>query len=68
MADNPNPNTLEIVYTWPDTGREEVRYRRQLPSDEAERLRAEVNELKRKYADTAYSWREVFSAEMAVKS
>lgn len=41
-----NADTLEIVYTWPDTGREEVRYRRE-PADspDARKLMQEVEEM-----------------------
>ena len=34
--------TLEIVYTWPDTGRKEVRYRRPWPSESAYELLLEA--------------------------
>jgi hypothetical protein len=54
----PGATTLEIVFTWPG-GREEVRYRRPLGSVEAEELRQEVNELRRRTWDSPYSWREV---------
>lgn len=36
--------TLQIIYRWPD-GREEVRYERQLGTEDARRLMAEVEEL-----------------------
>lgn len=40
-----NVETLEIVYVWPD-GREEVRYRRQLGTNDADRFMKEVDEIK----------------------
>lgn len=40
-----NGETLQVVYTWPDTGREEVRYERYYNSDDAKKLMAEVEEL-----------------------
>lgn len=39
--------TVEIVFRWP-SGREEVRYRRPLGTEDARRLMAEVEELQAK--------------------
>ena len=55
------PNTLEVIFTW-DDGREELRYSRPLDSADAAKFMAEVDELKRKYPDTPYSYRKVFAA------
>lgn len=49
--------TLEIVYTWQD-GREEVRYRRPSPSEDADKLIAEVEELRARLGqECPYSYR-----------
>lgn len=52
--------TLEIVYTWED-GREEVRYRRPYPSEDACKMIGQVREIReqaneRRYK-SPYSWR-----------
>lgn len=53
--------TLEIVYTWPDSGREEVRYRREPhDSDDAKGLIKEVEDLKQRLGEECpYSYRVV---------
>lgn len=52
--------TLEIVYTWP-SGREEVRYRRPLGTDDARTFMAEVDAMKdrreRLGTECSYSYR-----------
>lgn len=52
--------TIEIVYVWP-TGREEVRYRRPYPSEDATRFISEVEEMTARLAMTKeecpYSYR-----------
>lgn len=57
----PQRETLEIVFTWPETGREEVRYRRQLGTDDARKLMQEVDELQARAAamneESPYSYR-----------
>lgn len=48
---------VEIVYTWPD-GREEVRYRRPVGSEDAVKLCTEVDVLRAKHGDACpYSYR-----------
>lgn len=42
---------LIITYTWPETGRKEVRYRRVAGSPEAQKLIDEVDKLKAQYGD-----------------
>jgi hypothetical protein len=55
-----NNDTVEIVYRWPD-GREEVRYRRQVGTEDARRLMEEVEELEARAEffgyETPYSFR-----------
>lgn len=48
---------MEVIYTWPDSGKVEVRYRRPFPSAEADKLMAEVSKLKDLYHDTPYDTR-----------
>lgn len=48
--------TLEVVYTWPD-GRQEVRYRRWAGTEEAAKLMAEVEALRKAHKDSPYSYR-----------
>jgi hypothetical protein len=45
--------TFQVWYRWED-GREELRYERVYPSDEATRLQAEVDELHRRAAVGGY--------------
>ncbi len=42
---------LIIIYTWPETGRREVRYRRVAGSPEAQKLIDEVDVLKKRLGD-----------------
>lgn len=52
---------LIIIYTWPETGCKEVRYRRVAGSPEAQKLIDEVEELKKRLGDECpYSYEEQY--------
>jgi hypothetical protein len=62
------PSMLEFVYVWPD-GREEVRYRRQAGSPDAEKLLEELERLQKRHgAACPYRVREGGSVPVAARS
>ncbi len=40
-------NTLEVVYTWPESGKEEVRYRAHRDSEEAKDFIAQIANMRK---------------------